>query len=183
MGIRSTGRRSRPGFRTRLPALAAAALTTFLLSGCGGDDGGSGDGPVEVTAPDLTADQAATCASLVDALPAELLTHPSRAVTPTDAPAAAWGDPAIVVTCGVEMPADFEPGASCEEVNGVGWFVPMDQFSDIRVDLAVHTIGFDPVVRLEIPADYRRDPAVVADSLATLAAPIKEHATSVKPCI
>ena len=165
MRIRSTG------------ALVAAGL---LAAACSGTDAVEA---VEVDAPDLTADQATTCAALVEALPTKLLTHAERDVTPADAPAAAWGDPAIVVTCGVEMPDDFEPGASCEEVNGVGWFVPMDQFSDIRVDLAVHTIGFDPVVRLEIPADYRKDPAVVADSLATLAEPIKEHARQVQPCI
>ena len=172
MRIRSTG------------ALVAAGL---LLAGCSvdSDDKGDdkGDDPIAVAAPELSTDQATACAALIEALPAKLLTHTSREVTPADAPVAAWGDPAIVVTCGVEMPDDFEPGASCEEVNGVGWFVPMDQFSDIRVDLAVHTIGFDPVVRLEIPADYRRDPAVVADSLATLAAPIKEHARQVQPCI
>lgn len=108
--------------------------------------------------------------------------EPSREVEPADA-GAAWGDPAIALSCGVEMPKDFTPGSSCEEISGVGWYVPTDQFADARLDLTIYTIGRNPVIRLEIPSDYRADAAFVADSLTTLAPVIKKHTKLEKPCI
>lgn len=146
-------------------------MTVPLLAACG---------PVDLAAPPTTAAKA--CAALADGVPTKLMTETAREVSPADA-GAAWGDPEIVLSCGVDMPEDFTPGASCEEISGVGWYVPTDQFADSRLDLAIYTIGRSPVVRLEIPSDYRADAAFVADSLTTLAPVIKEHTKLEKPCI
>jgi hypothetical protein len=44
-------------------------------------------------------------------------------------------------------------GASCEEINGVGWYVPTDQFADLsELDLTVYTIGRTPVVEV-VPSE------------------------------
>jgi hypothetical protein len=148
-----------------------AGALAALLTACG---------PTEVATPPAAAAKA--CAALAGAVPGKLMSETSREVSPADA-GAAWGDPAIVLSCGVDMPKDFTPGASCEEISGVGWYVPTDQFADSRLDLAIYTIGRSPVVRLEIPSDYRADAAFVADTLTTLAPVIKENTNLEKPCI
>jgi hypothetical protein len=149
----------------------ALGLTVPMLAACG---------PVDVAAP--PSGSAAACAALAGGVPATLLKKEAREVSPADA-GAAWGDPAVVLSCGVEMPKEFTPGASCEEINGVGWYVPTDQFADDRLDLTLYTIGRSPTVRVEIPSDYRGDVAFTADALSTLAPAIKKHTKLDKPCI
>lgn len=157
------------------PLLPLLGLST-LLSACS-----SGD--VEISSGDVTPDERAACQQLVDAVPAELDGLAARKVTPAKALGRAWGDPAIVLSCGVAMPESFQPGASCEEVNGVGWYVPTDQFSDLGQELTIYTIGREPVVELVIPSDQRRDAAFAADALATLADPVKQAIPDAEPCI
>ncbi|MDO7869159.1 DUF3515 domain-containing protein [Nocardioides jiangxiensis] len=155
-----------------LPALTVAAL----LTGCGSDS-------VEIASTRVDAADRTTCQQLVRALPATLDHLVTRAVVPRTALGHAWGDPAVVLTCGVTMPADFQPGASCEEINGVGWFVPTEQFGDLSEDLTVYTIGRDPVVEVVIPAEHRRDAAFPGDALATLAAPVKQAIPKAERCV
>jgi hypothetical protein len=155
----------------RLILTAALGMTVPLLAACG---------PVDVATPPASAAKA--CAALADGVPKTLLKEPSREVSPADA-GAAWGDPAVVLSCGVDMPKEFTPGASCEEINGVGWYVPTDQFADERLDLTIYTIGRSPVVRVEIPSDYRSNVAFAGDTLSTLAPVIKKHTELEKPCI
>lgn len=169
-----------PAFvRTTLPA----AVVGLLLGACSGDGAADDTGPVPIGPVEVTAAQQAACEKLLAALPAEFLELPARDVTPSTALGRAWGSPAVDVSCGVEMPEDFTPGASCEEVNGVGWYVPIEQFSDLRMDLTISTIGRDPVVRLTVPADYRREAAFSADALVTLAEPVKKAIPDAEPCV
>ena len=86
------GRRSRDGRR----ATSSTIGVLLLLTGCGG--------PVEVDVPDLDAADAAACEAFADDLPDTLGDEERVDVEPADAPAAAYGDPAIVVTCGVGQP-------------------------------------------------------------------------------
>jgi hypothetical protein len=137
-------------------------------------------GPIDVATPPAASSKA--CAALAGGVPKTLLKQTAREVAPAEA-GAAWGDPAIVLSCGVDMPEDFTPGASCEEISGVGWYVPTDQFADSRLDLIIYTIGRSPVIRLEIPSGYRKDAAFVADTLTTLAPVIKQQTKLEKPCI
>lgn len=159
--------------RTHLLTLLGASL---LLAACS-----SGD--VEIAAVDVTPAERAACAKVLDAVPDELDGLPTRAVTPATALGRAWGDPAVVLTCGVAMPEDFQPGASCEEANGVGWYVPTDQMSDLGEDLTIYTIGRTPVVELVVPSEQRRDAAFAADALATLAGPVKRAIPKAEPCV
>jgi len=138
---------------------------------------------VEIDSPSVDAADRATCEALLDDLPGELGEQESREIEPSDALGAAWGDPALVLTCGGGMPDDFDRTSPCEEVNGVGWFVRPDEFQDTESDLDVATIGFEPVVHLHLPASYRQsDTAAVADVLAELAAPLKRHLDRVSRC-
>ena len=109
------------------PALlsATALVAALLLAAC------SGDGGVRVAAPSATGSAGKQCAALKAALPATLDGQKTRGTSPKAATAAAWGSPAIVLRCGVPIPAVLDPhspvydplsGAhDAEEVNGVCW--------------------------------------------------------------
>jgi len=153
-------------------------MSAALLAGCGED-------AVQVGMPDLESDDVRACAALVDALPDTLADQPRRPVEPEDAPAAAYGDPAIVVECGARMPRGFDRFASCDEVNGVGWYLPPEQLNDPTqegaTDATLGTVGWRPVVGLRVPAEHR--PEGVAAALAQLAPVVKQHLRQVRPCV
>ena len=154
------------------------ACTALLAAGaCSPDEGSTG--PVGIDSTDITGAERAACRALVDVLPDELGGQEQREVEPDDALGAAWGDPAIELTCGVGRPDGFTKFSGCDEVNGVGWYVPEDQVADRSADVTLTTIGFQPRVGLRIPATYRPP----NDVLVQLAAPIKKHLTLVKPCV
>src|SRR3546814_13080570 len=70
------------------------------------------------------------CSSdLVAGLPTTLAGLESRELSGDTEYGAAWGDPAIVLTCGVGVPDGFDEFSACTEVSGVGWFVPPEQES------------------------------------------------------
>lgn len=116
----------------------------------------------------------------MDDLPDELFGQGPTEVSPADALARAWGDPAIVLECGVEEPADFDPFSRCSDIEGVGWFIPDRQLKDRESDVVMTTESHTPRVRLSIPADWRQEGPDSA--LTTLAAPLKEHLTEFNPC-
>jgi hypothetical protein len=83
---------------------------------------GADRGPVEVLEPPVRGDDVeAVCAALLEALPAEV--DPGverREVTPQTGRTAAWGDPPVVLECGVAAPERAEPP---QFVNRVGWTI------------------------------------------------------------
>jgi hypothetical protein len=90
-------------------------------------------GRVPVTAPAVSGTAAKTCSALHSALPGKLLGQSSRTTTPSADTAAAWGDPALVLRCGVAVPAvldpssrSYDPTVQAEDINGVCW-VDRDQ--------------------------------------------------------
>ena len=94
--------------------LASVALT----SGC------SGPGPVDVTAPPSSADRVqAMCGDLIDELPETVADDlDARDVEPSDVLAAAWGDPAVVLRCGVPKPDALKRTSACFEVDWYSMF-------------------------------------------------------------
>jgi hypothetical protein len=145
----------------------------LLLTGCGGS------GPVEIDSPDLSARERTACESLVASLPERVAAESSRAVTPKGALGAAWGDPAITLTCGVGVPAGFDRLSGCTQVDGVGWFVPEGATSG-EEDATFTAVGYRPRVALHVPSDYL--PEGGAAALAELAAPVREHLRLVDRC-
>lgn len=96
-----------------LACVAAASVYGFAVSG-------SGDGSVAVPVPD--ARTAGYCRALHDALPDRLQGLPRNDPSPGSELVAGWGDPAIVLRCGVPRPAaDDDPNTSGMDVQGVGW--------------------------------------------------------------
>jgi hypothetical protein len=88
--------------------------------------------------------------------------------------AAAWGDPAIVLRCGVEKPASLTPSSRCFDVNHVGWLAETTADGYLFT-----TIGRAFRVSVEVPKKY--DPA--ADALADLATTVKKHDPEKQPCV
>ena len=133
--------------------------------------------PISIDQVTIGPDDQARCAALVAALPQKLDDQSRRKVAPAAALGAAWGDPAIVLTCGVadQLPA----GAACQEVDGVGWYAPEAAFDDQSLDLEMTTIGVRPVVHLTVPTKYRPPPAI----LVQLAPALKQALQSTRGCL
>ncbi len=158
----------------RAPGPLAGIAGLALLASC------SAGGPVAITEPDVSAADRAACTRFLAEVPDTLARQEKRSVTPSDALGAAWGDPAITVTCGVSVPDSFDEFSPCEEANGVGWYVPLEESADQSSDLTFTAVGYRPIVEVVLPATYR--PEGAAAVIAQLAAPVDEQLTLVKPC-
>ena len=99
-----------------MPLVVALAVLAQVLGGSGGTDKGSGtaadvsggtstgreDLPVlPVQVPPVTPEADASCPALMSTLPLELSGKESRRVQSESPYAYAWGDPPIVLICGV----------------------------------------------------------------------------------
>jgi hypothetical protein len=115
------------------------------------------------------------CSALLQALPTTLMGQVSRPVSPDDSMAAAWGDPAIVLRCGVPPPPSLKPTSRCDVVDGVGWFSRQDEVHD----WIFTTIGRTTNVELRVPSDYT--PA--ADALVDVAGAVKDELPVSQPCV
>jgi hypothetical protein len=147
----------------------AGAVSCLGLLAVGATGGCSS--PVDVGAP---AQAPAECRRLVDALPASVDGQERREVAPPDAPAAAWGDPPIVLRCGVPMPPGYRPTALCAEVDHVGWFT---QERDDHYRFT--TVGRSVNVQVQVPYEY--EPA--ADALVDVAAAVRSAVPEERPCL
>ncbi len=130
----------------------AAAL--LVLGACGG-------GPVEVTASAPRPEDADACRRLVSDLPGQVADQPSREVSEPSY-AAAWGDPAIVLVCGVPTPPGFDEVAVCTTVDGVDWFIPDEDLVPGR-DLTMTTVNRSVHVEVRLPASLAPPAATLAD--------------------
>jgi len=69
-----------------------------------------------------TAGNSSFCTELMSRIPVELADQLIRSTKPSDAGVAAWGDPAIVMRCGVSEPTAITPTSQLIAINGVDWF-------------------------------------------------------------
>jgi len=122
-------------------------------------------GPVAVPAPEggVGPEQARACAALLAALPDEI--DPGvrrRPVEGGGGRAAAWGDPPVVLTCGVPVPDRPDEPA---QVDGVVWSV-----RDTGAGFRWTTEQFAVPVALEVPDAYDNGGELVVP----LAAPLRD---------
>ena len=117
--------------------------------------------PVDVPALDARARD--VCAGLVDSLPATVDGAERRETDPSDAPAAAWGDPAIVLTCGVPAPAGFDDFSTCQEIDGVGWYIPDEQVTGRPEPVTMTTIDREVNVQVTLPETHWPPAAAMVD--------------------
>lgn len=148
-------------------ALRAAVAVALLLplAGCGSGvlvDAYPREEGTDLDCQVLLADAPPTLAGL------------ERRQVADDVEAAAWGDPPVIVRCGVEDPEALEPTSSCEVVDDVGWF------SETTADgFLFTTIGRRFNVSVEVPAAHQPP----ADALVDLAATIERHDPVEQPCV
>ncbi|MGN6577662.1 MAG: DUF3515 domain-containing protein [Nocardioides sp.] len=166
--------RQRP-VRANAGVVACLGVLGLLVAGCGG-------GAVEVADAagpgDLAAREARGCASLLDALPDVLDGLQRRHVEPSDAYAAAWGDPAVVLRCGVGRPKGFNAVSSCQITNGVAWFIPDSQITGQPEAITMTTIGRSPGVEVRLPIESFPPAGAMVD----LAGPLKQTTRKVERC-
>ena len=159
---------------TRGAGVSAAVLILGpMLAACGKE-------PVSIPTLRLTAEEQAVCQRVVNALPDEVDGQSRRKTQPAEALGAAWGDPAIVAQCGVPRPAGFSRTSGCQTANGVGWYVPEDEFRDESSDLVISTAGYRPILQVTIPPKYR--PEGLATVMVQLGPMVKRYTDLVKPC-
>jgi hypothetical protein len=128
-------------------------------------------GALDVDDYPTTSGTSIDCKALLADVPRKVAGQAAREVT--DDVAAAWGDPPIILRCGVEKPAGLKPSSPCFPVRDVGWFAEKTPDGYLFT-----SIGRRFFVSLEVPKNY--DPA--ADALADLAEVIGRHDPEVKAC-
>ena len=124
--------------------------------------------PVEV--PPATPQADASCPALITTLPFELAGEPSRRVDSATPHAYAWGDPAIVLVCGVDRPGGFVVGTSAIQINGVQWYVDTSD-----PDATVWTTVDRPVyVQVTLPPEVDSAPVTALTPQIAAALPYRE---------
>ncbi|MFE7171864.1 DUF3515 domain-containing protein [Streptomyces sp. NPDC057616] len=115
-----------------LPVLAAALITA---TGCS-----SADDSARAAVPGPGAKVTKLCQNLDKVLPSKVDGQDRRDPEPASALTAGWGDPAIILRCGVERPAEMsDPEADGVEVDKVGWLLQKRQDGSFRFTTTLRT--------------------------------------------
>ena len=159
-----------------LPCVVILALLFGLLSGGTGSTSSSSSPAVlpalSLPAPPSSTATAGPCTALLSVLPTALGTLAPRVVHPTPDSlfVVAWGDPAVVLRCGVDRPAHLAPSSSALLViiDGVA-FLPV-QARDSTVFTAIDRAAY---VEVTVPKSYPQPPlAALADAIAKAMKPV-----------
>ena len=109
--------------------------------------------PVRVPAPPASAGASRYCPALLAAVPLTLTDLQSRPVQSGSPFVAAWGEPPVLLRCGVARPRGFVVGVQTIVVNGVAWY------PEPQGNLTVWTAVDRPVyVEVSVPAGYASAP-------------------------
>lgn len=136
--------------------VVTVALVT-ALAGCAAAP------PVRVSPP---TGPARDCARLQAELPETVADGERREIAPATRRVAAWGDPPVVLRCGVPRPAVLTPLAQLIEVNGVDWVL-----AERARWFVFTTAGRRTYVELRVPASTRR--AAATAPLVDVAAAVR----------
>ncbi|MEU1456138.1 DUF3515 domain-containing protein [Streptomyces avermitilis] len=97
------------------------ALAIVLLAAAFLRPGGDG---VEAAVPAVDAKTGRICRALAHDLPDTVAGLKRRATDPSSPLTAAWGDPAVVLRCGVPRPAEMNSASAVgANLKGVGWML------------------------------------------------------------
>ncbi|MBO0810939.1 MAG: DUF3515 domain-containing protein [Microlunatus sp.] len=130
-------------------------------------------GPADVTAPTPSGAARTICRNLISHTPDVVDGQQRREITRPSPYTAAWGNPAITLSCGVPKPPGLNAASECFEVDGVGWF--SEQRSD---GYRFTTIGRRVYAQVLVPKKY-----VPSDPLVDLAKAISDHVPVVRHCV
>ncbi|MEU8138371.1 DUF3515 domain-containing protein [Streptodolium elevatio] len=133
--------------------------------------------PVKVRLPQPPAEVRAEidriCRDLQDQLPDKVLDAESRKTVPDSDLIAAWGDPAVVLRCGVPTPVSlrpddprYDPAQNVAGVNGVDWsFTFLGEGKGVRFT----TLHREVNIEVTVPAKFGQQ----TGPLTALAEPVK----------
>ena len=118
---------------------------------------GCGFGPVPVAEHTPAPGAQEVCAGLLAELPDVVADAVRREVEPASPGVSAWGQPPIILRCGVPEP-DVDPASTVLEVDGVGWY-------GIEGEGGTFFVTADRVVSVEVavPDDYAPEAEVLVD--------------------
>jgi hypothetical protein len=129
--------------------VSAASVLVAFLAAC--------SRPVAVQAPSM----GPACETVMAQAPIRLLGQLQRETSPRDAAAIAWGDPPIVLVCGVQRSTPI--GAQVIAVDGVEWIAEPTDAGTVFTSLAG-----DPVLQLRVPVNYQPEIDAVAEITTAL---------------
>jgi hypothetical protein len=125
--------------------------------------------PLPVQVPPVTPEADARCPALMSNLPLSLAGAQARPVQSDSPYAYAWGDPALVLICGVGRPARFDPTAQIIQIQGVQWFVD-DSDPQVNVWTAVDRPVY---VQVSIPSSIDSAPVTVLSPIVAATLPFQ----------
>ena len=167
-----------------VPVVVALVVLVHVLGGTG--DGASGTPPAQVSGgtstpredlpvlpvevPPVTPEADAACPALMKTLPLELSGEQSRRVKSDSPYAYAWGDPPVVLICGVDRPAGYVAGVSAIQINGVQFYVDTDD-----PDTTVWTtVDRSVYVQISLPASVDSAPVTALTPQIAAALPYRD---------
>ncbi len=132
-------------------ALAAAAVL-LSLTGCSRG--------LAVPLPDPLPEGAGAyaCANFKSSLPDEVVGQTVTATDPRSSFVSAWGDPAIVVRCGVPTPAALGPTSQLVTVDGIDWLP-----EQLENGYLFTTVGRELNIEVSVPDAYSPEADALVD--------------------
>jgi len=120
--------------------------------------------PISVAAPPSNAAAVRPCTSVLAALPVSLNGLQSRPALSTSAFVVAWGQPAVVLRCGVPRPSGLVAGSDAFTTGVDGVFFGVDHAKDATVFTVIDRAVY---IEVRVPATYAGGPlAPIADAVA-----------------
>jgi hypothetical protein len=166
-----------------VPIAVVMGIVTFWWMGGLGSAGkparprAQSTAPVTTTASPLAGPAATACPDLLGRIPTDgLRDRPRRPVTAGAGQNAAYGDPAITLTCGV--PAVSLPvGADVYLLSGVCWYTQTDGTGTVWT-----TVDRDTPVRVHVPKSYEAPGQWVIEFSPAVTAALPRAATPPAGC-
>jgi uncharacterized protein DUF3515 len=125
--------------------------------------------PVDVSPPPPSAVASRDCPAVISHLPQRLAGKPAREARSSSPYVASWGEPPLVLRCGVPRPAGFTGGSELTVVNGVQWL------PDPRPKETVWTaVDRGAYVELTIPGGFTGSAVVELSAALTQALPARK---------
>jgi uncharacterized protein DUF3515 len=113
--------------------------------------------PVSLSAPPNAAAEAAPCAQVLAQLPVQLGRLAGRVVhTEPDTPfVVAWGDPPVILACGVDRPKDLVPGSSAQFFANGPQAGPYYDVTSAGGENVWTTVDRAPYIAITVPSQYQ----------------------------
>lgn len=110
-----------------------------------------------------TTDVSQRCSELDAALPETVDGAGRRPTTPNSTATAAWGEPPIVMRCGVSAPSAFSPTSTVVEIGGIAWF-PEELTAGVLFTAIDWPPGSEAIyIEVAVPEQYESPAAIVTD--------------------